>query len=74
MIGESPTMGHHVSCDRCGNILDPGAADAPMGGYPTEAAAENAADAHGWAVGFVAPVHFCPDCIDAVADMFAGTR
>ncbi len=48
MITETPERQHQVSCDICGNILDPGAADAPMGGYPTREAAQKAADAHDW--------------------------
>ena len=48
MILETPERQHAASCDICGLILDPGAADAPMGGYPTREAAQKAADAHDW--------------------------
>ena len=48
MILETPERQHAASCDICGLILDPGAADAPMGGYPTREAAQKAADSHDW--------------------------
>lgn len=50
MIAETPEGTHAAYCDRCGVILDPGAADAPMGGYQTEAEAINAALSHGWLI------------------------
>ena len=37
-----------LACDVCGDALDPGALDAPDGGWSTQRAAYDAADARGW--------------------------
>lgn len=71
MILETPERQHAASCDICGLILDPGAADAPMGGYPTREAAQKAADAHDWFTDEGGEVHFCKPCVvesDALID------
>lgn len=51
-----------ASCDADGEILDPGAADAPKGGYPTQRAAQDAAEAHGWHCEHSDDFHLCPPC------------
>lgn len=50
------------TCDVCGASLDPGATDAPEGGYHTEAEAQKAADAHDWFTDESGQVHFCKAC------------
>jgi len=37
-----------IACDVCGDALDPGALDAPDGGWDTQRAAYDAAEARGW--------------------------
>jgi len=37
-----------IACDVCGDALDPGELDAPDGGWSTQRAAYDAADARGW--------------------------
>ena len=64
MITETPEGQFQASCDIDGLILDPGAADAPMGGYPTREAAQKAADAHDWFTDQTGDVHFCRQCTD----------
>ena len=57
-----------LSCDVCGDILDPGALDAPMGGYSTQRAAVNAGETHGWAVDvYEVGRDLCPVCADGRA-------
>lgn len=63
MITETPERQFQASCDICGNVLDPGAADAPMGGYPTREAAQRAADSHDWFTDEGGEVHFCKACV-----------
>jgi hypothetical protein len=72
MITETPERTFHVSCDIDGAILDPGAADAPMGGYRTREEAGTAAEAHGWAAGHWSDVHLCPVCVAAVVELLDG--
>lgn len=78
MITETPERQFQASCDIRGEILDPGAADAPAGGYPTREAAQKAADAHDWFTDEGGEVHFCKACTaesDAlVAEMVAYVR
>lgn len=78
MITETPERQFQVSCDINGEILDPGAADAPMGGYPTREAAQKAADSHDWVTSSDGEVHMCKPCVvelDAFgAEMVANRR
>lgn len=64
MILETPERQFQVSCDIRGEILDPGAADAPMGGYQTREAAQRAADAHDWVTSSDGEVHMCKPCVE----------
>jgi len=59
---------HTLKCDLntspdCLGILDSGAADAPMGGYPSEDEAINAGLSHGWTVSILEDEpDACPPC------------
>jgi len=59
-----------LSCDVCGDILDPGALDAPMGGYGTQRAAVDAGETHGWDTEpeFAA----CPECLAGLRSLIVG--
>ena len=55
----------HLSPD-CLDILDPGAADAPMGGWASEAEAIEAGLSRGWAIDiFTIGTDACPPCARA---------
>ena len=64
MIAETPEGKFQPQCAICGYSLDSGAADAPMGGYDTRKAAQDAADAHDWFTDQTGDVHFCRQCTD----------
>ena len=55
-------------CDVCGDALDPGALDAPDGGWDTQRAAYDAADARGWQTDVLEVGRdLCPACQDGRA-------
>ena len=65
---DAPAESWTLSCDVCGIILDPGALDAPMGGYSTQRAAVNAGETHGWAVDvYEVGRDLCPPCAEGRA-------
>ena len=52
MLSHTTTDAPHeqftIACDVCGDALDPGELDAPMGGWRTQREAYDAAEARGW--------------------------
>jgi len=52
-----------IACDRCGYALDPGALDAPNGGWSTQRAAYDAGEVRGWLVNPCGE-DVCPECQD----------
>ena len=53
-----------VACDVCGDALDPGALDAPMGGWRTQREAYDAAEARGWQTDVLEVGRdLCPGCL-----------
>jgi hypothetical protein len=64
-----PVRSYTLACDGrlpgCDEILDPGDADAPMGGWPTEEAAIKAGLSRGWLVDVLEVGRdLCPACQD----------
>lgn len=49
-----------LACDVCGDAMDPGALDAPHGGWSTQRAAYDAGETHGWWL--TTDQHLCRDC------------